>query len=320
VTESAPRVEGLDTGAVDRLLLELGQKVEYADEKLQPAFAGAFVARAHLRFAAGWDPGEVVSDLWYAGRCYAIDPALHLSRYQYEQLLTRRIVPVECGILGGQVDLGKRLAAAYGLPLVTALGGLATPELARELKALSPALTGQPISNSQHLLGLAAAVYAAALGSAARGYADEAKVVLQTLHRASFRGELSDMHKLVLRRYTGLCEGLAVLMGAPGRDLAEILAEVVVAYNTYMRAQVGDAWTCPTGPTRYLDTGVLSVIGLALLTGFDIGAFPEAGESRPEVLAYNDFVAAMVEGRRDELASEVDTASVLEHGRAEVEP
>lgn len=314
-----PRVEGLDLETVERMLEELGQKVEYKDEKLQPSYAGAFVARAHLRFAAGWDPAEVVNDFWFASRCYGIDPGQHLARFAYEQLLTRRIVPVECGILGGQVDLCKRLAAAYGLPLVTALGGLATPELAAELKTLSPALRGQPIMHPQHLLGLAAAVYAAALGSAARGYADEVKVALQTLNKAAFRGELDDTQKAVFRRYVGLCEALAELVAPSGRDLGKLLGDVIATYTGYMRGQLGEAWLTPKGPTRYVDTGVLAVLGMSLLTGYELGAFPAEGETRPEVLAYADFVDAMREGRRDEQASEVDTAQLLEQGRRQLE-
>ncbi len=49
MTQNDARVEGLDTEVAGRLLEELGQKVEYADEKLEPSYAGAFVARAHLR-------------------------------------------------------------------------------------------------------------------------------------------------------------------------------------------------------------------------------------------------------------------------------
>ena len=317
--EIKPRVEGLDLPTVERMLEELGQKVEYKDEKLEIAFAGAFVARAHLRFAAGWDPGDVVTDLWYASRCYGIDPGQHLARHAYEQLLTRRIVPVECGILGGQVDLCKRLAAAYGLPLVTALGGLATPELASELSTLSPALRGQPITHPQQLLGLAAAVYAAALASAARGYADEVKIAIQTLNKAAFRGTLDPVQKQIFERYVGLCEGLAELVAPGGRDLSKLLGDVVATYTNYVRGQLGDAWLTPTGPTRYVDTGVLAVLGMALLTGYELGPFPAQGEDRPEVLAYADFVDAMREGRREEQMSEVDTAQLLEQGRRELD-
>ncbi len=317
--ELKPRVAGLDLEIAERMLTELGAKVEYKDEKLEPSYAGAFVARAHLRFAAGWDPGEVVTDLWYAGRCYGIDPGQHLARFAYEQLLTRRIVPVECGILGGQVDLCKRLAAAYGLPLVTALGGLATPDLATELKTLSPALRGQPIMHPQQLLGLAAAVYAAALASAARGYADEVKIAIQTLNKAAFRGELDPVQKAIFSRYVGLCEGLAELVAPGGRDLSVLLGDVVATYTGYMKGQLGDAWLKPKGPTRYVDTGVLSVLGMALLTDYPLGSFPAEGESRPEVLAYADFVDAMREGREREQATEVDTAQLLEQGRQQLD-
>jgi hypothetical protein len=317
--EMQPRIAGLDVEVAERMLEELGKKVEYKDEKLEPSYAGAFVARAHLRFAAGWDPGEIVTDLWYAGRCYGIDPGQHLSRFAYEQLLTRRIVPVECGILGGQLDLCKRLAAAYGLPLVTGLGGLATPELAAELKTLSPALCGQPIMHPQQLLGLAAGVYAAALASAARGYADEVKIAIQTLNKAAFRGELDDTQKAIFRRYAGLCEGLAELVAPGGRDLGKLLGDVVAVYTGYMRGQLGDAWVSPKGPTRYVDTGVLAVLGMAILTQYPLGAFPAEGETRPEVLAYADFVDAMREGREREQTTEVDTAHLLEQGRAQLD-
>ena len=319
MTQGAARVQGLDVEAAACLLEDLGRKVEYADEKLEPAYAGAFVARAHLRFAAGWALDDVVSDLWYAGRCYGIDPALHLARHQYEQLLTRRIVPVECGILGGQVDLCKRIAAAYGLPLVTALGGMARVELAAELKTISPALTGKPISHPQHLLGLVAGVYAAALGSAARGYADEVVVALGVIDKVTFRGELSETQKMVLQRYTGLCEAMAVLVGKSRGKLPEILGNAIAVYEKYMSSQLSEAWRCPTAPVRYMDTGVLAVLGLVLLSDFDMGTFPAAGETRQTVLAYSDVFDAMRQGRAEERVAEIDTATLLEAGRKQLD-
>lgn len=305
-----PRIPGLSMQAAVKVLEELDGKVSRYVGELDLRYAQDYIDRAHMRYAVGWDAAGVLDDFWMASRCLASDFKLFLSRHPAEQLLTRRISPVEAGVLSGQIDLAKRLAAGYGLPVLTAQAGLGGESLKKEMNILSPGLLGQPISHPQHLLGLAAAVYAGALASAVRGYADEVLLTVKSLADVAFRGELSEGHKGVMARYSGLCEIILELTRPAGRNLPAMLSDQIERYTSRLKNNLGTVYLKPQMPVRYLDTSALSLMALASLTERDLKPFPPNPEMTPNAIPYMDFVVAM---------TEVDRSEILEKEREEME-
>ena len=293
-----PRVAGLDVEQAERLIAELDGEVDRYVGAYDHRHAPAYVSRAHLRFAAGYAAPAVLDDFWMASRCLAGEPALHLSRHAPEQLLTRRITPVEVGILGGQLDLARRLAAGYGLPTLAIRAGLASEELLEEGRLLSPGLLGEPIKHPQHLLGLAAAAYAGALGSAIRGFEDEVALAIHLVGEVRFMGTLNAGEREVMVRYAGLCEVLLELVRSGERDLGGMLADQIERYTSRLAASLGEGYTSPKQPVRYIDTSSLTLLGLASMLDRDMLGFPPNPEVTPSAAAYKDFVEAMSQQHR----------------------
>lgn len=286
-----PRLPGLDGAALSRLLEELEEEVIRYVDTLDLRHAGAFAMRAHVRFAAGAPPDEVLDDLWMASRCLISDPAMHLARTPPERLLTRRISPIEVALLGGQPELAARLAGALGLPLAAGLAGVADEALMEELGILSPGLVGKPLTRPEHLMGLAAAVWAGALSAAARGFEDEALMALSLLARARYDGPLEPQHRAVMMRYGGLCEGLLEILRPDERDLEGIIADQLERFTAQLLAAPAQA-----GPRRFMDTGALSLVALALLAGRTLGPMPPRPDITPLAMAYTELLEAMTEG------------------------
>ncbi len=297
MTQASPRVADLDMEAAEGLLAELDLEVEKYVGELDYRYAAAYASRGHMRFAAGGSAESVLDDFWMASRCLAANPGMHLIRHAPEQLLTRRIMPVELGLLGGQIDLAKRLAAVYGLPLVIGRAGLADAQLEAELRTLSPGLLGEPLRHPQHLLGLAAAVYAGCLGSAVRGFEDEVRMGLGLLSGAIFDGELTAAQHGTMARYGGLCTALLELTQPGERHLEAILADQIERYAAQTRAAHGQGYARPTAPRRYMDTSSMAILALARLAGYPLGAFPPDPSATPNAARYQDFLDAMAQQR-----------------------
>ncbi len=297
--QGPPRVPKLDLPAALKLLEQLDKDTQHYIDEVDHRHAMAFANRAHLRYALGFSPTAVLDDFWMSARCLTGDAALHLARHTDEQLLTRRILPVELGLLSGHVELSKRLAASYALPTLAISAGVGGPRLRQEGRVLSPGLLGEPIGHVQHLLGLAAAVYAGCLGSAVRGYADEVQLTLRLLAEAKFRGKLDDGARQIMVRYTGLCEVLQELVQPSGRNLPAILADQIERYTTRLARTAGDAFFAPTKPLRYMDTSVLALMALMRLVDRPMESFPPHPEVTPAAVPYMDFVTVMFEAERE---------------------
>jgi hypothetical protein len=202
------------------------------------------------------------------------------------------------GILGGEMVLAKRMAISFAFPLATSRAGLGDYHIQTEARVVSTALLGEGIRDPQALVGLAAACYSSALSAAIRGFADEVMLALQILADATYEGELSPGHRAAMIRYTGLCEAILELVQPGFRDLPRILADQIERYTTGLEARQGDEYSHPTVPQRYLDTAVLSIMGIAALAGYPIENFPPDPEITPHAVAYADFLSVMGSARQ----------------------
>lgn len=296
--QGPPRIPGLDVDAAMALHQELDSEVERYVGEFDHRHAAAYASRAHMRYALGFSPEDVLDDFWMAARCLAGEASLFLARHPPEQLLTRRILPVEYGVLGGHLEIARRLAASYALPTLAIHAGVGGSELRSEGRVISPGLLGEPVAHPQHLLGLAAAVYAGALGSAVRGYGDEVQMTLRLLAQVQFKGELSEAHKQLMVRYTGLCEVLLELVQPAGRNLPAILADQIERYTARLAQSSQEAFYKPNKPLRYVDTSSLALMGLMSLLDHSLSSFPPHPEVTPSAVPYLDFVRAMTQAER----------------------
>lgn len=288
-----PRFPGMQRHALARVLGTLDHELNKHPGSFEYAWSELYANRAHVRFALGIPVDLVMEDFLLAARCLSGDPGLHLSRHSEEQLLTRRIRPVEYGILSGNIKLAKRLAINYGVPVAMAQAGMGKPELTREMRILSPGLVGMRLTESHHLLGLAAALYGGAIASAARGYEDEVKLILTLLAHADFGGELSPGEREVMVRYTGLCQALAEVVFPRKRPIGAMLADQIQRYTNRLKNALGLEFLQPTTPQRYIDTGALAVMALAVMTDHPFGEFPPDPAITPLATGYAELLAYM---------------------------
>ena len=293
VTPLTPRIEGLDLVTTGRLLAHLDLELARDTGELGYPFAFMYAHRAQMRFAAGFPATSVLDDFWQAARVLVVNAGTHLNRFPPEQLLTRRILPVEFGLLGGQVSVAQRVANGYGLPLITARANLGGHALATEMRVISPGLLGERITHPQHLIGVAAGVYAATLASAIRGYDDEITIALNVLAAADFDGELAPGYKAAMLRYAGLCEALLELVQPGQRNFAAIIADQIDRYTSQLAHRLGDQYLHPTSPQRYIDTSSVAVFALALLSNYPVEAIPLT----PATAFYRDLLDAMSQPR-----------------------
>jgi len=288
-----PRFRGMSREALGRVLGVLDHELAKHPGSFEYHFGEMYANRAHMRFALGMPAELIMEDFLLAARCLSGDPGVHLSRHTEEQLLTRRIRPVEYGILSGNVKLMHRLAINYGVPVALAQAGMAKPELAREMRILSPGLVGLPLTEPHHLLGLGAALYGGAIAAAARGYEDEVRLMLSLFAHAEFRGELSPGEKEVMVRYAGLCQALSEVVTPKQRPLGAMVADQIQRYTNRLKNAMGLEFQQPTSPQRYLDTGALAVMALGVMTDQPFGDFPPDPAITPFAAGYADLLDYM---------------------------
>ena len=291
-----PRIDGLNMDAASRLIAYIDLELTKDKGDLDYPLGFLYTHRAQMRFAMGFPAVDVLDDFWLGSRILVVNPATHLKRFPHEQLLTRRILPVEFGILGGHVGIIRRLANSFGFPLITAKAGLGGQDLATEARVISPGLLGEKNTHPQHLIGVAAGVYAAVIASAARGYDDEVKIALNLLANADFDDELEPGYKAVMLRYAGLCEAVLELVQPGHRDFGAIIADQLHRYHQQLSFKLGDQLQNPTSPQRFIDTSSVAVFGLAVLSGYDIGKITLS----PETAFYYDLLHAMQQPREYE--------------------
>lgn len=231
-----------------------------------------YVSRASLRYALGEHPAGISDDLWLAARCLHGKEAMHLDRVPIEKFLTRRILPVELGLVSGQPALTRDLAEGAGFPLARALAN-DSEELHRESARLTSFFRRGSCATHQDLAGLGAVVFGGALSAIARGFDDEAALGLNVFADAREPFQHVDAPAPVqptLRRYDALLLSLALLLREERDRLAQVLQGVAEAHCADLQRKHGDDLLRPTEPHPYLDLSTLAILAVAALRGMDV--------------------------------------------------
>ncbi|GMV40903.1 MAG: hypothetical protein AMXMBFR64_26190 [Myxococcales bacterium] len=231
-----------------------------------------YVSRACLRYALGGDPAAVTDDLWLAARCLQGRESMHLDRIPVERFLTRRILPIELGLLSGQPAITRDLAEGAGFSVPTVIAN-ESEELFREAGRLTSWFRRGSCATHQDLAGLGAVVFGGALAAISRGFDDEAALGLNLFAdaREPFRHvEPPEKVAAVLRRYDGLLLSLACLLRNEPDRLAHVLAGVVEGYCADLRHKLGAELLTPTEPHHYLDLSSLAILAIAALRRMEV--------------------------------------------------
>lgn len=231
-----------------------------------------YVSRASLRYVLGVDAAPITDDLWLAARCLQGRESMHLDRIPVEKFLTRRILPIELGLLSGQPAITRDLADGAGFSLPSVIAN-ESEELYKEASRLTTFFRRGSCATHQDLAGLGAVVFGSALSAIARGFDDEAALGLNVFAdaREPFQGVAApEKVAPVLARYDRLLLSLACLLRDERDRLAHLLAEVVDAYATDLANKIGPELTAPTEPHPYLDLSALAILAIAALRGMEV--------------------------------------------------
>jgi len=288
----------------------------YADE-IDIRNVGPFVERAQVRFALGFPPNEVIDDLWMASRCIDGRAELYFLKHPIERLRTRRIEPLELGLLGGQTSVMLKIAEDFGFPIMPVLAHTAPQEVRNEAAHCSTFFSIERLEGLRDLVGLAAAVYSASLAAIVRGVDDEANLALDVLRDAAraYGATGGPDEPAALVRYLRLNRALRLLVERQGDELPRLVGEIVAGHHeTLAQAAAADParWAKPAHAPSWLDTSTASILGLAVLKAvpFDAAALP------PEAAAYRELYDAMGAVDRSEEEAEQRAAAQLEFERA----
>ncbi|MBQ9241681.1 MAG: hypothetical protein IJ165_00385 [Proteobacteria bacterium] len=314
------RIRGIDCNAVDARLAECSEYFLKHCDETDYRNLDWYLWRMQLRFAAGDDIFEVVDDAFLAARCLHDKSAMHLELKPPEMFMTRRIIPVELGILSGMPMLTLEFAATYGLPLMMVIGHTAPEDIMNEANLMTSYFRRDFCVDYYELTGLSAVIYAGVIAAIGRGFDDEAAIGLNIYARArdSVRGEPPKALLPKLKRYDALNTALACLCSGNFDAIGEVLAPAADAFLEDQVKRSGDAFLAPgkMPPPKYFDTSILTVIALAALreTVIDL---PETGA----IAAYRDFIRGLTEmpERRIEIPGlDEETRRILE--QAGVDP
>ncbi|MBQ4360315.1 MAG: hypothetical protein II767_08670, partial [Proteobacteria bacterium] len=314
------RIKGIDCDAVDALLGECSEYFLKHCDEVDYRNLDWYLGRMQLRFAAGDDIFEVVDDAFLAARCLHDKSSMHLELKPPEMFMTRRIVPVELGILSGMPMLTLEFAATYGLPLMMVIGHTAPEDIMNEANLMTSFFRRDFCVDYYELTGLSAVIYAGVIAAIGRGFDDEAAIGLNIYARArdSVRGEPPKALLPKLKRYDALNTALACLCSGNFDAIGEVLAPAADAFLEDQMKRNGESFLKPgkMPPPKYFDTSILTVIALAALreTIIDI---PDTGA----IATYKDFIRGLTEmpERRIEIPGlDEETRRILE--QAGVDP
>lgn len=282
-----PRVDGIDRAAFITCFEDVCDYLTRHVDEIDYRNLDAYLNRAHLGFAMGGPVRGVADDLYLAARTLHNRQDLHLSRHTPQKFLTRRVLPVELGLMSGQPLVTQEMAIHYGLPFTLLLAEEAPDEVFREACLLTTWFRRGSCTSHKDLAGLAGLCYAGALAAIGRGFDDEAVLALATFREASKPFEKLPAGPVAptLRRYDMLCGALTALLSGQYEVLGEVMGELIAAWDEDQRAKLGAAYTAPTQPQRWLDTGAAAILAMAALRQVAV-PLPATGPAAP----YRDLV------------------------------
>lgn len=290
----AARVAGVDLAAIDARLKECAEFFTKHCDEADYRNLDWYQWRMQLRFAAGDDVYEVVDDAFMAARCLHERHAMHLELKPPEMFMTRRIMPVELGIISGMPMLTLEFSATYGLPLMMVLGGTAPEDLMSEANLMTSYFRRGFCADFAELTGLSAVIYAGVIAAIGRGFDDEATLGINTYAKArdSLRGMPPASLLSKIKRYDALITALACLCAGNIEMIGDVLAPEAEAFEADQRRRGGEAYLSPSKMPvpKYFDTAILTILALIVLRGETI-VLPETGA----IAAYRDFVRGLTE-------------------------
>ena len=290
----AARVAGVDLAAIDARLKECAEFFTKHCDEADYRNLDWYQWRMQLRFAAGDDVYEVVDDAFMAARCLHERHAMHLELKPPEMFMTRRIMPVELGIISGMPMLTLEFSATYGLPLMMVLGGTAPEDLMSEANLMTSYFRRGFCADFAELTGLSAVIYAGGIAAIGRGFDDEATLGINTYAKArdSLRGMPPASLLPKIKRYDALITALACLCAGNIEMIGDVLAPEAEAFEADQRRRGGEAYLSPSKMPvpKYFDTAILTILALIVLRGETI-VLPETGA----IAAYRDFVRGLTE-------------------------
>lgn len=290
----AARVAGVDLAAIDARLKECAEFFTKHCDEADYRNLDWYQWRMQLRFAAGDDVYEVVDDAFMAARCLHERHAMHLELKPPEMFMTRRIMPVELGIISGMPMLTLEFSATYGLPLMMVLGGTAPEDLMSEANLMTSYFRRGFCADFAELTGLSAVIYAGVIAAIGRGFDDEATLGINTYAKArdSLRGMPPASLLPKIKRYDALITALACLCADNIEMIGDVLAPEAEAFEADQRRRGGEAYLSPSKMPvpKYFDTAILTILALIVLRGETI-VLPETGA----IAAYRDFVRGLTE-------------------------
>ena len=290
----AARVAGVDLAAIDARLKECAEFFTKHCDEADYRNLDWYQWRMQLRFAAGDDVYEVVDDAFMAARCLHERHAMHLELKPPEMFMTRRIMPVELGIISGMPMLTLEFSATYGLPLMMVLGGTAPEDLMSEANLMTSYFRRGFCADFAELTGLSAVIYAGVIAAIGRGFDDEATLGINTYAKArdSLRGMPPASLLPKIKRYDALITALACLCAGNIEMIGDVLAPEAEAFEAEQRRRGGEAYLSPSKMPvpKYFDTAILTILALIVLRGETI-VLPETGA----MAAYRDFVRGLTE-------------------------
>lgn len=296
--ETAPRgdarIAGIDIPAVDARLEECTEFFSKHCDETDYRNLDWYLQRSQLRFAAGDDIFEVIDDMFMAARCLHERHAMHLELKPPEMFMTRRITPVELGIISGMPMLTLEFSATFGLPLMMVICKTAPEDIMSEAHLMTSYFRRDFCADFYEFAGLSAVVYAGVIAAIGRGFDDEATVALSTYAKAreSLRGNPPPSLLPKIRRYDSLNTALACLCHGDFDLIGGILAPVAEGFQEEQMKRAAEQWHAPSKypVPKYYDTAILTILALAALRGKTI-ALPETGA----IAAYNAFTHGLME-------------------------
>lgn len=288
------RIAGLNPEAVDRRLAECSDFFARHCDEADYRNLDWYLGRMQLRFGVGDDIIDVVDDIFMAARCLHDRAAMHLELKPPEMFMSRRIMPVELGILSGMPMMTIEFSATYGLPLMMVIGKTAPDEIMQEVNQMTSYFRRDFCTDFVELTKLSAVVYAGALAAIGRGFDDEAMVALNLYGQArdSLRGMPPASLLPRLKRYDALNTALMCLCTQNFEVIGSLLAPEAEAFAAAQVRAAGDDYLEPSKmpPPKYFDLSILAILALIVLRGQAI-VLPETGA----IAAYRDFVRGLTE-------------------------
>ncbi len=280
------RYEGVSSDHLAWMLVALDGRIDSRMDDQDYRLHEEYLQRAQLRYGAGFPAYEVLDDLYAAAKCLRFKEDLHFSKVPVERFRPRRILPIELGILGGEMRLMRQLAEGYGVPVSPLVADMATDALKEEVGYLTRYFHGY-LRDDMDLAGLAALMYAAALAAVVREFDDEAMLAVRLFRHAKRSAEPSYLDNPHVIRYDRLLTMIEALVKEQDDDLVGLIADTLrETERTLREGMTPEQWVKPPGTPNYMD---LSAFCFQALTTYrerelDLDLFPEDLASHKDMM------------------------------------